>query len=57
MKLTSKETTKAVAKYARKHGFSASTVRACTSLRYAAIAEMEPTAREIAALKRIGNAK
>jgi len=39
MKLTKKQLTEAVAKYARKHGFSASTVRVCTSLRLAAIQE------------------
>lgn len=39
MKLTRKELTKAVAKSARKYGYSASTVRAVTVLRQRAIAE------------------
>ncbi len=39
MKLTGKERTAAFARYARRHGFSVSTVRVCTSVRYAAIAE------------------
>lgn len=37
--LTQKELTKAVARYARLHGHFASTVRAVSSLRYAAIKE------------------
>lgn len=38
MKLTKKQLTQAIAKYARKHGFYARTVRAVSALRYAAIA-------------------
>jgi hypothetical protein len=37
MKLSNKELTKAIQVYARKHGYSASTVRACTALKLAAI--------------------
>jgi hypothetical protein len=37
--LTRKELTKVVAKYARRHGYSASTVRTVTALRLAAIRE------------------
>jgi hypothetical protein len=36
-KLTSKEMTKAIAAYARTHGFYVRTVRTVSSLRYAAI--------------------
>ena len=39
MKLTSKELTKAIASYARRHGYYARTVRGMTSLRLAAISE------------------
>ena len=39
MKLTRKELTQAVQRYARKHGFYARTVRGMTVLRLAAIAE------------------
>lgn len=34
-----KELTRAIRRYARRHGFSASTVRTCTALRLAAVAE------------------
>ncbi len=39
MKLTRKELTKAIARYARKHGYYARTVRGMTVLRIAAVAE------------------
>lgn len=39
MKLTSKQLTQAIQRYARRHGFYARTVRTMTSLRLAAIAE------------------
>jgi hypothetical protein len=38
-KLTKTELTKAIDRYARKHGYYAGTVRTCTSLLLAAIAE------------------
>lgn len=38
-KFTAKELTKAIARYARRHNWHASTVRTMTSLRYAAMAE------------------
>lgn len=34
-----RERTRAIARYARRHGWYARTVRTCTSLRYAAMAE------------------
>ena len=39
MKLTKKQLTQAVNRYARKHGYYARTVRTVSSLRYAAIQE------------------
>lgn len=39
MKLTRKQLSAAIKAYARKHGFYARTVRAVSSLRYAAIKE------------------
>ncbi len=39
MKLTRRELTRAIARYARRHGYYARTVRACTALLLAAIAE------------------
>jgi hypothetical protein len=39
MKLSRKDLTKAVARYARKHGYYVSTVRNMTRLRYDAIKE------------------
>ena len=38
-KLTKSEMAKALARYARRHGYYARTVRTCSALRYAAIAE------------------
>lgn len=38
-RMTRKEITKAVRRYARKYGFTASTVRVCTSLRTEALQE------------------
>ena len=40
-KLTKKQLSQAVQKYARKHGWYARTVRTVTALRYAAIAEYQ----------------
>ena len=48
MKLTRKEMTVAVAEYARRNGFSVSTVRANTKLRIAAIYESTLYARKVA---------
>lgn len=45
MKLTRKELTKAIACYARKHGYYASTVRTVTVLFNAAIQEHRDAAR------------
>lgn len=39
MKLSRKQVTQAVNRYARRHGFYARTVRAVTSLRFAAVRE------------------
>ncbi len=39
MKLTRKELTAAIARYARKHGYFSRTVRAVSALRYAACRE------------------
>lgn len=39
MKLTKKQQTALIQKYARKHGYSTSTVRTCTCLRYAALTQ------------------
>ena len=39
MRLTKTQLTQAIGRYARRHGYSASMVRTCTSLRMAAIRE------------------
>ena len=47
MKLTSKQRTKAITKYARRHGYFVTTVRNMTSLLLAAIKERESCYRSL----------